>query len=920
MLTPKTQLNLRNARSYFKEHLRAGDYYMEGQSVPGAWHGIAAQKLGLSGQVTAKDFLSLCEGKHPRTGKRLTLRHNTTRKNDTCVVANRRIFYDFTISPPKSVSIVALYQDKRIAAIHTQAAKVMMETLETFAETRVRKDGQNTTRATSGCITALFQHETSRELDPHLHTHCIVFNATFDREENQWKALHASGMYRAQKLAENLYYHELAKGLKELGYEIENTSTGFEIKGVPPSLLTKFSKRHQQIDRETAARIQREGLRGNEKALRAQIAHDKRRRKIKNLSHASELRQRWEQEMLPEEKSALTKLTSSKLRRWLQRPAAPSVSAALRWAEEHLFARKAVVNDYELLAAALAKGRGGKFSLAELQQSLDRAGYVREHDSRRLTTPQTLLRETALLNLVTLGIGQHPPLVPEFPFAPTLSAEQQSAVQGILNSRDLVMLFRGGAGTGKSFTLKEITHGLLATGHPVQVLAPQHQQVEDLRRDGLPTPATLARQLAQSKLAPGSVVILDEAGQVGGQDLLALLQQVQSCGGRLILSGDTRQHGAVAASDGLRLLETRTPLKPFELKTIRRQNPEAMPDPGSRAFVRAYREAVRAAADGDMAASFAQLDALGCIQEFSSEDRLTTLAHHYCQALDRKESVLALAQTWREVREANAAIRTHLHAQGRLGKETLLTTWQPLDLTEAQKRDARFYPQGCAVFFVRNYGRFCKGDRCEVVGMTAHGITLRKEGRLSTVSFSYAARFIVAMPREIPMARGDRLQMKFTGKSIEGIPIRNGELVTVKKVYRDGRLRVTDDSGKTKTLASDQRLLVQGYAVTSYASQGKTVDTVLASYGSGQLPTHRNQWYVGISRARKNILVLTEDKESLQTAITRHARRDLAIDLLLPEAPHKSANLVPVKKNPSPRTAYRPQMPKPLSRSSSRKI
>ena len=131
---------------------------------------------------------------------------------------------------------------------------------------------------------------------------------------------------------------------------------------------------------------------------------------------------------------------------------------------------------------------------------------------------------------------------------------------------------------------------------------------------------------------------------------------------------------------------------------------------------------------------------------------------------------------------------------------------------------------------------------------------------------------------------------------------------------------MTDDSGKTKTLASDQRLLVQGYAVTSYASQGKTVDTVLASYGSGQLPTHRNQWYVGISRARKNILVLTEDKESLQTAITRHARRDLAIDLLLPEAPHKSANLVPVKKNPSPRTAYRPQMPKPLSRSSSRKI
>jgi conjugative relaxase-like TrwC/TraI family protein len=89
--------------------------------------------------------------------------------------------------------------------------------LEKFAETRVRKSGQNGDRVTGNIIGAAFRHDTSRELDPHLHTHCVVLNATFDPVENRWKALGAVGMYRAQKFAENCYYHDLAKGLRGLG-------------------------------------------------------------------------------------------------------------------------------------------------------------------------------------------------------------------------------------------------------------------------------------------------------------------------------------------------------------------------------------------------------------------------------------------------------------------------------------------------------------------------------------------------------------------------------------------------------------------------------------------------------------------------------------------------------------------------------
>jgi conjugative relaxase-like TrwC/TraI family protein len=88
-----------------------------------------------------------------------------------------------------------------------------------------------------------------------LHTHCVVFNATFDAVEGRWKALQTAGMYRAQKFAENLYFHEMAKGLRSLGYEIENNARNFEIKNVPASVIARFSKRHEQIEAEAKRRV-----------------------------------------------------------------------------------------------------------------------------------------------------------------------------------------------------------------------------------------------------------------------------------------------------------------------------------------------------------------------------------------------------------------------------------------------------------------------------------------------------------------------------------------------------------------------------------------------------------------------------------------------------------------------------------------
>lgn len=878
MLTAKPQLNLANAREYFREHLSTGDYYAQGQKVSGEWLGRGAEILGLRGQVKEADFFALCEGQNPSTGERLTARRNSRRQENGQSVANRRVFYDFTLSPPKSVSVVALMQDDRISEIHTRAVRAALDELEKRAEARVRKSDQQGERRTGNVIAATFCHDTSRELDPHLHTHCVVFNATLDPVEQRWKALEVQGVYRTQRFIENLYYHELAKGLRSLGYEIENRGRDFEIKGVPPSVVTRFSKRRDQIDAETQERVARHGLHGELKAVRRQVAEDKRRRKQKETT-AAHLQPHWRKQLSADEARALATVRP--------RPGGSiqpgDAAAAVAWADEHLFERRSVVEEHELLGAALSRGRGENFDLGALRAAVENRGYVRESCTERLTSREVLGCELEIVVTAHDGRGRHRALAPDHQSQATLSTEQKTAVETILQSRDFVTLFRGGAGTGKSFTLKEVKQGLTAAGHAVVLLAPQRQQVRDLQADGLPA-ETLSRFLQAGHLSRGTVVMVDEAGQIGGRQLRDLFRLVQANAGRIILSGDTRQHGAVAASDALRAIEKHAGLRSAEIRAIRRQDPNLGATAQEQRFIRSCRAAVKAAARGDVCRSFDRLDQLGCIRELPGPERREALASDYLAAKARKETALVVAQTREEARHVNESIRQQLRAAGALGKDHVLTTYHPRDLSEAQKRDPRFYSPGLRVCFLQRYGRYAKGDICEIAEANNRGLVLLKNNRRSLVSYRYAERFTVAESTTLEIAPGDRLQLKFNGQSTEGVPLNNGELVTVRRVLRDGSLAVLGGDGSRKTLAPSQRLLVRGYAVTSYGSQGKTVDTVLFSDAASVAATSAEQWYVTVSRGRKRVHVFTSDKEALRAAIHRTAARELALELTLPPA------------------------------------
>src|SRR5882724_5052620 len=115
MFSAAAHKNLADAESYLDEHLAQKDYYAAGEIRPGQWIGAGAERLGLKNAVTREQFRALCENRNPETGERMTQRQLKEDK--------RRVFYDFTCSPPKSVSVLAVtLEDQRLVEAHEESA------------------------------------------------------------------------------------------------------------------------------------------------------------------------------------------------------------------------------------------------------------------------------------------------------------------------------------------------------------------------------------------------------------------------------------------------------------------------------------------------------------------------------------------------------------------------------------------------------------------------------------------------------------------------------------------------------------------------------------------------------------------------------------------------------------------------------
>src|ERR1700745_621143 len=92
---------------YSARHLEHSDYYAEGERVIGQWRGRGSELLGLSGDLNSEDFERVLQGVDPKTGTFLRPRQSADRvAADGPTQSRARNLYDFTISAPKSVSIM----------------------------------------------------------------------------------------------------------------------------------------------------------------------------------------------------------------------------------------------------------------------------------------------------------------------------------------------------------------------------------------------------------------------------------------------------------------------------------------------------------------------------------------------------------------------------------------------------------------------------------------------------------------------------------------------------------------------------------------------------------------------------------------------------------------------------------------------
>ncbi len=258
-----------DGKGYSARHLEHNDYYAEGERVIGEWFGRGAEVLALGGAVMSEVFEAVRQGLDPSTHNFLRVRKSADRvAADGTKLTQGRSLYDFTISAPKSVSLMAILgEDHLLVEAHRTAVREALNELETYASARIRQRGANADRATGNLVMAVYYHDTSRELDPQIHTHAVAANLTFDGVEGRWKALQASDIYERRAYLTEVYRNVLAREVRAFGYEIDNRrdskgrDSGFEIRGVSQELLEKFSQRSHQRDRAIEEFVTKSGRR-----------------------------------------------------------------------------------------------------------------------------------------------------------------------------------------------------------------------------------------------------------------------------------------------------------------------------------------------------------------------------------------------------------------------------------------------------------------------------------------------------------------------------------------------------------------------------------------------------------------------------------------------------------------------------------
>lgn len=233
----------------------AVSYYGEGnynsnrpdQFERSQWQGKGAELLGLSGRVDIESLTRVLNG-DTLDGRCIGQRQGQTYKS--AIRRNRTPGNDITFAPPKDVSLMYyLGRDERIQIAHENAVTKTLNWLE--RKTTIPnspKDRRNCWDENRKIVVAKFNHDVSRENDPHLHTHALIINMVNDL--GQWSALNSFHHFLHSAVIEFAYDRYLKRSLREFGYQLgvdSNKKEEWFISGVSRDAVDEFSSRHFQI-------------------------------------------------------------------------------------------------------------------------------------------------------------------------------------------------------------------------------------------------------------------------------------------------------------------------------------------------------------------------------------------------------------------------------------------------------------------------------------------------------------------------------------------------------------------------------------------------------------------------------------------------------------------------------------------------
>ena len=693
----------------------------------------------------------------------------------------------------------------------------------------------------------------------------FCFNATRDRVEGgRIKAADFAMIYRDRPFYESVFYSLVAKDFVDARLPIERRPDGkWGLAGLQP-MGVMFSKRTNEIEDEAKR------LNIAEPDRKSKLGGTTRSKKDKELSPA-ELDGKWDAQLTPEHRQAIARVRSGEM------PAAREVTAseAVAYALAHCSEKLSVIPERELVRVALLRGVGS-VTLEQVEAELPRQGVFTEViDGRVMATTETLqAEEDTIVKFAAAGKGTVEPvgvadgLTRTLEGGKSLNDGQWAAVQGLLNTSNLVNLVEGPAGAGKSSLLAKYDEGMRLAGEQVHYFATTAKAVEVLQEDGFDATRTVAHLLKNETLQAamrGSRVVVDEVSMLGHKDAVELCRIARENGLKLTLVGDPLQHGAVARGALMRVLKDYARVQPFRLTEIMRQDkPE-------------YRAAAQLLSEGKTLEGLDAIDRLGWVREMNDGDRVSQIATDYLQAqsdlksLPENKRILVVSPTHAGAARITDAIRSRLRDAGKLtGEDRSLTRLVQVDTSVAERGQALTFREGDVLVFHQNAkGGFKKGDRITVADPAA--VPVGEAGKFS----------LYRTVNDAKLAVGDRIMFTANVKTLDGEhTLKNGVVRGVAGFTPGGNIRLDDG----KLIAVGAGHWNHAYCVTSFAAQGKTVQRVIVDMpSSSRGAVNQEQLYVSASRGKAWMRIYTDDKDGLRAAVQRSSQKLAALDIKRPQ-------------------------------------